>query len=334
MTNLLDVENLHKRYPLAGRGGWWQRKSQPLLHAVDDVSFSIAKGEALGLVGESGSGKSTLVQLVTRLLELSGGAIRFNGDDIGTVLPNTFTRAPQRANIQMVFQDAGEAINPRFSAFETIAHPLRKLKGLRGEALSTHVRATAEQVSFPVELLERFPHQLSGGQRARVGIARAIALEPELLVLDEPTSALDVSVQAVILKLLDKLQRERNLSYLFVSHDLNVVRLLCNRVMVMYLGKVVEEGPVDEVFERPRHPYTASLIAAIPGTRKSGKVLALPPLGEARSPVDPDPNICRYYGRCPFGKEDPCATTAPPLQPTGQGTHAACHFPRVAAGVA
>ena len=329
MTELLRVEGLRKLYPIADTKALLGRKSAHHLHAVDDVSFTISKGEALGLVGESGSGKSTLVQLVTRLLGPTEGSIVLSGEDIGVIPPNRFTRTANRSRIQMVFQEAGESINPRFTAFQAIAHPLRRLKGLRGESLERQVRTTAEQVSFPIELLDRFPHQLSGGQRARVGIARAIALEPELLVLDEPTAALDVSVQAVILKLLDQLRRERNLSYLFVSHDLNVVRLLCNRIMVMYLGKVVEEGPVAQVFANPSHPYTASLIAAIPGSRKAGGIKVRRPVGEPRSPVDPDPDVCRYYGRCPIGREDPCARQAPQLAPKAGGSRAACHFPLV-----
>ena len=223
----------------------------------------------------------------------------------------------------MVFQDAGESINPRFTAFDAIADPLRRLKHLRGDALYARVAHAASQCGLPSDLLGRYPHQLSGGQRARVGIARAIAVEPELLVLDEPTAALDVSVQVVILKLLQRLKAEFGMSYLFVSHDLSVVRLLCDRVLVMYLGKIVETGPAREVFERPLHPYTRALAAAVPRLdRKRTQPLGL--IGEPRSPIDPDPNVCRFYGRCPHGTEA-CTSRMPLLRPVA-GREVACHF--------
>jgi oligopeptide/dipeptide ABC transporter ATP-binding protein len=223
----------------------------------------------------------------------------------------------------MVFQDAGESINPRFTAFAAIADPLRRLRKLRGKALKDRVEEVASQCGLPLQLLTRFPHQLSGGQCARVGIARAIAVEPDLLVLDEPTAALDVSVQVVILQLLQKLKTEFGMSYLFVSHDLSVVRLLCDRVLVMYLGKIVESGPANAVFERPWHPYTQALVAAVPRFNdRATQRLRLK--GEPRSPIDPDPNVCRFYGRCPIGARD-CKTTAPALRRFGD-RRVACHF--------
>jgi peptide/nickel transport system ATP-binding protein len=233
--------------------------------AVDDVSFHLDAGESLGLVGESGSGKSTLARLVCRLLDQTEGSIRFDGTDIGAIPARGFHRSPHRRDIQLVFQDHGESLNPRFTAFHSIADPLKLLAGLgEGKALRRRVGECAERVGLPAELLGRFPHQLSGGQQARVGIARAIAARPRLLVLDEPTAALDVSVQAVILALLDRLRREEGLSFLFVSHDLNVVRMMCERTIVLQTGKVVEEGPSDTLFAAPRAAYTAELLAAIP----------------------------------------------------------------------
>jgi oligopeptide/dipeptide ABC transporter ATP-binding protein len=223
----------------------------------------------------------------------------------------------------MVFQDSGDSINPRFTAFDTIADPLRRLRRVRGKALKEQVEEAANQCGLPPVLLSRFPHQLSGGQRARVGIARAIAVKPDLLVLDEPTAALDVSVQVVILQLLQKLKRELGMSYLFVSHDLSIVRLLCDRVLVMYLGRIVESGPARAVFQRPWHPYTQALVAAVP--RFGAEAMARLRLkGEPRSPVDPDPNVCRFYGRCPISASD-CKTKAPALRRFGS-RHVACHF--------
>jgi oligopeptide/dipeptide ABC transporter ATP-binding protein len=204
---------------------------------------------------------------------------------------------------------------------------LRRLTPSRGAALADRVHEVAGLAGLPEELLGRFPHQLSGGQKARVGIARAIAVEPRLLILDEPTAALDVSVQVVILQLLDALKRRLGMSYLFVSHDLNVVRLLCDRVLVMYLGKIVESGPVDTVFDRPAHPYTKALVTAIPSLDHRG-VTRLRLGGEPRSPIDPDPHTCRFYGRCPKGRDD-CSTVMPELRCLGDGRSVACHYPEI-----
>ena len=248
---LLEVQNLVKLYD---RG----------VVAVDDVSFQIAAGESLGLVGESGSGKSTISRLVCRLIDASGGAILFDGQSIGDQPSRNFHASPVRKDIQIVFQDPTESLNPRYNAFECIAHPLRRLLHLKdGAALTTRVRECATRVGLPLDLLERFPHQLSGGQKARVGIARAIACRPRLLILDEPTAALDVSVQAIILQLLDGLRRQDGLSLLFVSHDLNVVRMMCERIVVLRLGKVVETGSNTTIFKDAVDPYTRSLIEAV-----------------------------------------------------------------------
>jgi oligopeptide/dipeptide ABC transporter ATP-binding protein len=298
---LLEVVGLSRRFAL-GRG-----RKAPQLHAVDDVSLKLRRGESVGLVGESGCGKSTLARLLARLIDPSEGAIVFEGRDIGAVPARDFAVSRQRARIQLVFQDATDSLDPRQTAGDAIAEPAIRL-GLPGD-VDARVRRVADEVGLPPELLGRYPHQLSGGQRARVGIARALAPEPTLLVLDEPTAALDVSVQAVVLQLLARLRRERGLTYLFVSHDLNVVRLLCDRVLVMYLGRLVEEGPSGPMFDDPAHPYTAALLSAIPGSGRQRIELA----GEVRSPVDPDPSACRFHGRCPVGDAE-CGRTMPVLR--------------------
>src|SRR5271170_7298703 len=332
MTTLLDVADVSKLFPAGGGSGLFTRfkrrfsggpENLPKVYAVDDVSFTIEKGETVGLVGESGCGKSTLVRALTRLIDVSDGTIKLNDRDVSRKHARVFARDMDRARIQMVFQDAGESVNPRFTGYDAIADPLRRLRKLRGKALKEKVETVATQCGLPLQLLTRYPHQLSGGQRARVGIARAIAVEPDLLVLDEPTAALDVSVQVVILQLLQRLKHDFGMSYLFVSHDLSVVRLLCDRVLVMYLGKIVESGPAAEVFEHPLHPYTQALVAAVPRLHEDG-VERLRLIGEPRSPIDPDPNVCRFYGRCPRGV-DACKTTMPALRSFGP-RKVACHF--------
>ncbi|HEY2902029.1 MAG TPA: ABC transporter ATP-binding protein [Polyangia bacterium] len=293
------------------------------LHAVDDVSFEIRSGESVGLVGESGCGKSTLARLLTNLITPSSGRILFGGRDLREVHA---AGDPKRFAIQQVFQDPSDSLNPRWAAFDAIADPLRRIQRLRGETLSTRVNELADQVALPRPLLSRFPHQLSGGQKARVGIARAIAVSPSLLVLDEPTSALDVSVQAVILQLLDDLRRRLGMTYLFVTHDLSVVKLLCDRVIVMYLGRVVESGPVKTVFAQPAHPYTQGLLSAIPSFDPSVKPIGRRLDGEPRSPIDPDPHVCCLDGRCPAAT-DLCRRERPLLRPLAAPDHqAACHF--------
>jgi oligopeptide/dipeptide ABC transporter ATP-binding protein len=326
---LLDVSGLHKLYPVAAAKGW-RRGTVSQLHAVAGVDFTIGRGETVGLVGESGCGKSTLVRLLTRLIDPSEGTIHFDGDDIGVIAARRFGSAARRAQIQMVFQDATDSLNPRYTAFRAIADPLRRLRGLRGPVLRDRVEEVARLTGLPAELLGRFPHQLSGGQKARVGIARAIAVEPRLLILDEPTSALDVSVQVVILQLLEDLKTRLGLSYLFVSHDLNVVRLLCDRILVMYLGHIVESGPAATVFAAPAHPYTRALLSAVPSSGGSTRQQRIELPGELRSPIDPDPNVCPLYGRC-YRSTDLCKTAMPRLEEVGPGRAAACHFPMIQA---
>ncbi|MFZ3233936.1 MAG: ABC transporter ATP-binding protein [Stellaceae bacterium] len=326
---LLAVEGLRKLYPVGKPRRWRRGRAPSLLHAVDGISFAIGRGETVGLVGESGCGKSTVVRLVARLIDAGGGSIRFDGDEIGTTPARRFGRAPQRSQIQVVFQDAADSLNPRFTAFRAIADPLLRLRRLSGTALRARVEEVARLTRLPHELLGRFPHQLSGGQKARVGIARAIAVEPRLLILDEPTSALDVAVQVVILQLLEELKRRLGLSYLFVSHDLNVVRLLCDRILVMYLGHIVESGPADRVFAAPAHPYTQALLSAVPRPGSAGgrsARIGLP--GEPRSPIDPAPDVCPLYGRCPRATVQ-CETLMPVLREIAPGRFAACHYPIV-----
>jgi ABC-type glutathione transport system ATPase component len=258
---LLDVKNLAKRYD----------QGPP---ALSNFSMTMKAGESVGLVGESGSGKTTTSRMICRLIDASEGEILFDGESIGHLPAREFHRSPRRKDIQIVFQDPNESLNPRFTAFDCIAHPLLRLSGMRpGEALRQRVEECATRVGLPVELLSRFPHQLSGGQKARVGIARAIACRPRLLVLDEPTAALDVSVQAVVLQLLDWLRREDHLALLFVSHDLNVVRMMCDRTIVLRQGSIVEQGESRALFENPTDQYTRELVEAVPhidGERTSG----------------------------------------------------------------
>ena len=252
---LLDVRSLCKRYD----------QGAP---ALSNFSMTMKAGESVGLVGESGSGKTTTSRLICRLIDASAGEILFDGESIGHLPAREFHRSPHRKDIQIVFQDPNESLNPRFTAFDCIAHPLLRLSGMRsGEALRQRVEECAVRVGLPVDLLSRFPHQLSGGQKARVGIARAIACRPRLLVLDEPTAALDVSVQAVVLQLLDRLRREDHLALLFVSHDLNVVRMMCDRTIVLRNGSIVEAGESRALFDNPQTEYTRALVEAVPHLR-------------------------------------------------------------------
>jgi oligopeptide/dipeptide ABC transporter ATP-binding protein len=312
---LLEVERLSKRFVMPHPRG-------ALLHAVDDLSFQVRRGESFGLVGESGCGKSTLVRLLARLLDTSEGRIVFEGRDLASFPAQGFARRAERALIQMVFQDPGDSLNPRFSARDTIREPCLLLARMDAAEADARVEEVAAQVGLAPELLSRFPHQLSGGQKARVGIARALAPRPRLLILDEPTAALDVSVQAVVLQLLDRLRRELGLATLFVSHDLNVVRLLTDRVAVMYLGKIVEIGDSAQVFAHPAHPYTQALLSAIPG---HGPRIRL--TGEVSSPINPPPQVCRFASRCPAVHER-CQREAPALHEGRSGHRAACHAAR------
>jgi peptide/nickel transport system ATP-binding protein len=270
---LLKIDNLVKEYPRQGvtksMAKLFSRKAaaveEPPFRAVDGISFEIMRGQSVGLVGESGCGKSTTSMMAMRLLDPTSGSIILDGEDIGAIPARAFAKLPARKRIQMVFQDPTDSLNPRFTAMRAIADPILRLGDVRGgDALRARCEELAQLVGLPRHLLDRFPHQLSGGQKARVGIARAIALHPELVILDEPTAALDVSVQAIVLNLLDELKARLGMSYLFVSHDLHVVRLLCDHVIVMRSGRIVEQGSAEQVLEAPQVEYTRELIAAIP----------------------------------------------------------------------
>lgn len=260
---MLSVSGISKAFDSRGWG------AKPVT-AVDDVSFELGIGQSLGIVGESGSGKSTLARMISRLIDPSAGTILFEGKDIASITPARFVRKPERRSIQYVFQDAGDNLTPHLTTFDAIADPLRRLVGLKD--VKARVEALAASVALGESLLDRYPHQLSGGQKARVGIARALASKPKLLILDEPTAALDVSVQAAVLKLLDGLRNELGLSYLLITHDVEVVRLMCERVIVMRQGRIVEEGATVDVLAAPKTDYGRTLMASVPRLKQISAV--------------------------------------------------------------
>jgi oligopeptide/dipeptide ABC transporter ATP-binding protein len=314
---LVEVEHLTKEFPVK-KGAFGGGHS--VLSAVDDVSLTIDRGETLGLVGESGSGKTTLARLVLRLLPLTSGAIRIGGLDVHDADKRRLRDLRRRA--QIVFQDPYSSLDPRMSVGSIVA------EGLRGLTRSERDRKVSEQldrVGLPGAFARRHPHQLSGGQRQRVSIARALAIGPEFLVLDEPVSALDVSVQSQVLNVLSELQSSLGLTYLFISHDLTVVRHLADRIAVMYLGKLVELAPADELFESPRHPYTQALLSAMPMLDRAERRERIILTGDIPSPIDP-PEQCRFAARC-FRHTDVCWKSVPPLEPRGAEHHVACFNP-------
>jgi oligopeptide/dipeptide ABC transporter ATP-binding protein len=292
--------------------------------AVDGVSLTIERGETLGLVGESGCGKSTVGRAMLRLYEPTGGRVMFEGADV-THLSESQLR-PLRRRMQMVFQDPFASLNPRHSIGRTIGEPLKVHGIARGREADTRVREILDVVGLPQDAANRYPHEFSGGQRQRVGLARALALNPALVVCDEPVSALDVSIQAQIVNLLEKLQEEFGLTYLFIAHDLAVVRHISDRIAVMYLGKIVEIAPADDLYDNPLHPYTITLLSAIPipdpvveRTRTSIRVQ-----GDLPSPANP-PKACRFHTRCPFVQPTRCTDEEPLLRPI-DGHMVACHY--------
>jgi oligopeptide/dipeptide ABC transporter ATP-binding protein len=293
------------------------------VHAVSDVSFTLDEGETLGVVGESGCGKTTLARCLVRLLEPTSGRISFAGEDITTASRRALE--PIRRQMQMVFQDPQASLNPRKRVGQIVASPLR-LHGIDGD-VEGKVRAMLGRVGLSPEHINRFPHEFSGGQRQRIGVARALIVEPRLIVLDEPVSALDVSIQAQVINLLDDLQDEFGLSYIFVAHDLSVVRHVSDRIAVMYLGKLMELSPAEELYRKPIHPYTSALLSAIPipDPRENRGRERIVLGGEPPNPIDP-PSGCRFHTRCPRAT-DLCKTAEPPLVEYPGGHLAACHHP-------
>ncbi|MFO1055618.1 MAG: dipeptide ABC transporter ATP-binding protein [Dongiaceae bacterium] len=296
------------------------------LLAVDGVSLQVRAGETLGLVGESGCGKSTLGRCLVRLYQVSGGTIRFQGTDVTRLTARRLR--PFRRRMQMVFQDPYASLNPRRRVGDLIAEPLRVHERLGRREIADRVARVARRVGLLPDHLERFPHEFSGGQRQRIGIARALVLEPRLIVADEPVSALDVSIQAQILNLLADLQDELGLTYLFIAHDLSVVRQVSERVAVMYLGSIVESGPTEALFATPAHPYTQALISAVPRPDPRGGRQRIVLAGDVASPLDP-PAGCRFHPRCRYAAAR-CRTDRPALTPIGDDRQVACHFPLVA----
>ncbi len=322
-TPLLEVEHLKVLFPI--KAGLVIDRTVARVHAVDDVSLSLKNGETLGIVGESGCGKTTLIRALVRLLQVTDGTIRFRGNDI--TKGSRRDLQPVRREMQMVFQDPQASLNPRKRVSQILATPLR-LRGVRGGEIESESRKLLQRVGLHPEHLGRFPHEFSGGQRQRIGIARALAVEPRLILLDEPVSALDVSIQAQVINLLDELQEEFHLSYVFVAHDLSVVRHISDSIAVMYLGKIMELSPAEELYTKPIHPYTLTLLSAIPipdpteNRARKRTVVS----GEVGSPIDP-PSGCRFHTRCPFATEV-CRTVEPQLTEFEGGHLAACHHPQ------
>jgi oligopeptide/dipeptide ABC transporter ATP-binding protein len=318
---LLDVRSVKKYFPI--RTGLLQREVGRV-HAVDDVTLSVQEGETLGLVGESGCGKSTLGRTIVRLLEPTDGQVVFEGRDISKLGARALR--PLRREMQMVFQDPYASLNPRKRVGSIIGTPL-KIHGVEKSERRQRVQELLETVGLSPEHYNRFPHEFSGGQRQRIGVARALALRPKLIVADEPVSALDVSIQSQMLNLLDDLQKELSLTYLFIAHDLGVVRHVSNRIAVMYLGKLVELSPAEELYQRPIMPYTEALLSAvpIPDPDLSHERERIVLQGDVPSPINP-PSGCRFHPRCRY-MTDICREVEPPLTNYGNSHFAACHHP-------
>jgi len=320
---LLDVEHLRVLFPI--KSGVIVDRKVGQVHAVDDVSFGLKTGETLGIVGESGCGKTTLIRVLVRLIDATSGLIRFHGQDITS--SGRRQLEPIRREMQMVFQDPQASLNPRKRVAQILATPLA-IRGVGKNDLAGESRSLLERVGLPREAMNRFPHEFSGGQRQRIGIARALAVNPKLILLDEPVSALDVSIQAQVINLLDELQDELGLSYIFVAHDLSVVRHVSDRIVVMYLGKLMEVSPAEELYAKPVHPYSSALLGAIPipdpkqNRARSRAVVS----GEPPNPINP-PSGCRFHTRCPRASEI-CRSVEPRLTEYAGGHLAACHHPQ------
>ena len=321
---ILETRALGKRFSIGTR---FSSEGRRVVHAVDNVSLTVRRGETLGLVGESGCGKSTLARCLVRLYDITDGQLLFEGNDVTS--KSLASLRPLRRRLQMVFQDPSASLNPRRRVGDLVAEPLRVHTKLSGAGIRQRVAELFELVGLLPDHVVRYPHEFSGGQRQRVGIARAIALNPDLVVLDEPVSALDVSVQAQIVNLLADLQDKLKLTYIFIAHDLSVVRQVSNRIAVMYLGSIVEEGASEDVFATPAHPYSQALISAVPvvETTPSGRRKRIILSGDVPSPLKP-PSGCRFHPRCPVA-QDLCRTERPALKEHRAGRKVGCHFPTV-----
>jgi oligopeptide/dipeptide ABC transporter ATP-binding protein len=323
--NLVEVENLKMYFPI--KSGIVLDRHVGDVRAVDDVSFEIRRGETLGLVGESGCGKSTVGRTLLRLYRPTSGKIVFDGQDITRLGERELQ--PLRRRMQIVFQDPFASLNPRHSVGRIVGEPLRVHGLARGRAGRGRVRELLEVVGLPADAVTRYPHEFSGGQRQRIGLARALALNPDFVVADEPVSALDVSIQAQIVNLMEELQAEFGLTYLFIAHDLAVVRHISDRIAVMYLGWIVEVSPADELYDEPMHPYTISLLSAvpIPDPQVERQRTAILLSGDLPSPANPPP-ACRFHTRCPYVQPTRCRTDVPALRPIGSGSGhlVACHW--------
>lgn len=318
---LLEVNDLTVRFPVK-RGGIFGGKSY--LYAVDDISFEVKRGETLAIVGESGSGKTTAALAVARLVEAYSGTVRLGDEDFLALKDDDLRRA--RAKVQIIFQDPYASLNPRLRAEDIVSEPIESLNPLSKSERQTVIDGLFKDVGLRPEQQRLFPHQFSGGQRQRIGIARALATQPELIICDEPVSALDVAVQAQILNLLRKLQKERDLTFLFISHDLGVVQHMCDSIAVMYMGKIVEHADRKSLFNDPKHPYTQALLSAVPSVdakrRRNTKRILIP--GDPPDPINP-PQGCRFANRCPIA-EAKCNDSQPPLREVKGGHKVACHL--------
>src|SRR5690349_4167846 len=323
-TPILEVTNLRKYFPVRSSG--LIRRTIGQVQAVDGVSFQVRRGSSLGLVGESGCGKSTTGRLITRLYDPTAGSMRFDGREIGTL--SNRQMLPLRSEIQMIFQDPYSSLNPRHTVGSIVGTPLRVHKVVPPKKVLSRVRELLEVVGLNPEHYNRYPNEFSGGQRQRIGIARALALQPKLLVADEPVSALDVSIQAQVVNLLQDVQREFNIAFLFIAHDLAVVRHFCPEVAVMYLGKIVEIADRETLYSHPHHPYTQALLSAVPDVKQAaigGRRERIRLEGDVPSPINP-PSGCRFRTRCALAQEI-CAKVEPPLLQIGPRHKVACHFP-------